>query len=128
MPLSHAKALSRLVAKAMDEKKANDIVCLDLRPLAHAVCDFFVIGTALNRPHMESLQEAIEKKVYTHRKEKPYLRSPASSHEWIVIDYMDVMVHLFTADKRAFYQLETLWGDALCVRYPVSSAKNTPLR
>jgi len=91
-----------------DAKKAEDLVWLDLRGES-TICDYFIIGSGLSVPHLKALSDHIETEL---RKEKIHPKGvdgfPTS--QWIILDYVDVLIHLFLKDKRRFYSLETLWG------------------
>jgi ribosome-associated protein len=103
------KGVAQSVAAA-EEKKAQDIVVLDLRP-AKAFTDFFVICTGANTRQVQAIADEISE---TLRKAglKPSLVEGKSHAEWVLVDYFDFVVHVFTPSTREFYGLERLWGDA----------------
>ena len=96
---------------ALEDKKAEDIVVLDLAGIS-SFTDFFVICSATSEPQLKAIANEIE----TRLKEDRGLRAAAidgfPASQWIVLDYLEVVVHIFHRDKRAFYSLEDLWGDA----------------
>jgi ribosome-associated protein len=110
-PLS-SEALSRLVSEGMLEKKGQDIVILDLRKLKGAVTDFFVICSGTSDTQVEALMNSVEEQVYKSAKVEPWRTEGKANREWIVLDYVDVVAHIFKKDRRTFYGLEELWGDA----------------
>jgi ribosome-associated protein len=106
-PLSRI-AVARRVAEVASEKQATDVVVLDLRPLK-AFTDFFVIVTATSPPHMEALIEEMGKAL--GEAGCPLLhREGEAQGGWVVLDYGDVVVHLFLAPQRAYYRLEEHWA------------------
>jgi ribosome-associated protein len=99
-----------LAITAALEKKATDVVVLDLRK-ASAFTDFFVICTAGNARQIEAIAEAVQASL-RGRGTKPALIEGLRHSEWVLIDYFDFIVHIFTPATREFYGLERLWGDA----------------
>lgn len=95
-------------------KKAEDLIWLDVRGES-SVCDYFIIGSGLSEPHLKALSDHIEMEL---RKEKIYPKGVDGfpSSQWVVLDYVDVLVHLFLKDKRRFYGLETLWDSTKRVK------------
>lgn len=108
-------ALTRVVAAAR-EKKAIDMVVLDLRP-SHAFTDFFVICTGANTRQVQAIADGVREGLAKHGL-KPSLVEGESNAEWVLIDYFDFIVHVFTPRTREFYGLDRLWGDAERVEIP----------
>ena len=109
----NSKELSKIVVQGMQEKKATDIVVIDLRGVKNAVSDYFVICTGTSDTQLDAISESVEKEVYKYTGEFPWHREGKENKEWVLIDYVDVVAHVFKKDKRAFYGLEDLWGDAV---------------
>ena len=107
-----SKHLADLIVSGMQEKKANDIVCLDLRKLKNAVTDYFIICHAESRTHIEAIAGAVEEFVQRKNDELPYHREGFENAEWILLDYINVVAHIFNREKREFYNIERLWADA----------------
>jgi len=107
--------LTTVLAAALD-KKAVDLVVLDLRS-ASAFTDFFVIATALNVRQSQAIADAVEESL-AKKGVKPALTEGYSRGEWILLDYFDFIVHVFTPATRTFYDLERLWGDAKRIEVP----------
>jgi ribosome-associated protein len=107
-----AEALSKVIVKGMEERKASDIVVMDLRGLKNSFTDFFVICSGNSDTQIEAISESVESEVQKTNKEKPWRSEGKNNKEWILIDYVNVVVHVFLKDKRQFYGLEELWGDA----------------
>lgn len=100
------------IVLGMQEKKAKEIVCIDLRPLKNAVTDFFIVCHADSRTHIESIARSIEEYVFTKTKEDPIYKEGFTNAEWILLDYTNVVAHIFLKEKRDFYGIERLWADA----------------
>ena len=107
-----SKELSQIVAKGMLEKKAMEIVILDLQGISQAVADFFVICSGNTVNQVDAITDSVEETVFKLTEEDPWRKEGKSNREWILLDYVDVVVHIFRKDRREFYALEDLWGDA----------------
>ncbi|WP_345164647.1 ribosome silencing factor [Nibribacter koreensis] len=104
--------LAELVVKGMQERKAADIVVLNLKSLKNAVADYFIIASASSDTQLDAIATSVEDEVFKLTKEYPWQSEGRTNREWVVLDYVDVVVHVFLKDKRSFYALEELWGDA----------------
>jgi ribosome-associated protein len=104
------------VVKGMIEKKAMDIQILDLRKVKHAIADFFVLCSGNSDTHIDAITESVEKEVIKASAQKPWKKEGHQNKEWILIDYVDVVAHVFNVEKRSFYALEKLWADAEITR------------
>jgi ribosome-associated protein len=107
-----SKELSQLVVNGMEDRKAEEIVLMDLRDVKGAVTDFFVLCSGNSDTQIESIAESIEKEIHEAISENPWRKEGFTNKEWILIDYVNVVAHIFKKDKRQFYGLEDLWGDA----------------
>ncbi|MEQ6121092.1 ribosome silencing factor [Reichenbachiella sp. MALMAid0571] len=107
-----SKELTDIVVNGMAEKKASDIRILDLRDVKNAVADFFVICSANSDTQIDAISESVEAEVYKMTQTNPWKKEGKTNKEWILIDYVDVVAHIFRKDRRDFYSLEELWGDA----------------
>jgi len=107
-----SKDLSELVAKGMVEKKGLDIAILDLRNVKNSITDFFVICSGNSDTQIDALANSVEDEVYKISKTEPWQKEGKANGEWILIDYVDVVAHIFNKDRRKHYDLEELWGDA----------------
>ena len=110
LTLSSLEPAVRAAAEAAREKKAGDIVVLDLRGLA-AFTDYFVICTGTSRRQMESVADQVEESLKA-LSQRPSHKEGYPRGEWVLMDYVDFVVHIFTAKSREYYDLERLWGDA----------------
>ena len=108
--------LSQVVVKGMKEKKAEDVVLLDLRKVSNSVADYFVICSGTSDTHIEAIADSVDKEVSAVDGESPWHREGVNNKTWVLLDYVDVVVHIFNKDKRSFYELEELWGDAKITR------------
>ncbi|TXK51601.1 ribosome silencing factor [Pontibacter qinzhouensis] len=104
--------LADIVVKGMQEKKAADIVVINLKSLKNAVSDYFVIASASSDTQLDAIASSIEEVVFKATRQNPWQTEGRMNKEWILLDYVDVVAHIFLKDKREFYALEELWGDA----------------
>lgn len=107
----NSEELSQLVVKGMEEKKAEDIVIMDLRDVKGSVTDFFVICSGTSDTQIESIAKSIELEV-EKQDESAWRKEGFTNREWILIDFVNVVAHIFRKDRRDFFGLEDLWGDA----------------
>ena len=107
-----SEKLADLVVKGMQEKKATDIVVMDLREVKNAVADFFVLCSGNSDKQLSAISDSVDEFVYKDLKENPWHTEGKNNKEWMLLDYISVVVHIFKKDRRDFYSLEKLWGDA----------------
>ena len=108
----NSEKLSRLIVRGMQEKKAADIVVLDLRKVKNAVADFFVICSGNSDKQLDAIANSIDEEVFKALKEDPWHMEGKNNKEWMLLDYINVVAHIFKKEQRGFYALEKLWGDA----------------
>ena len=96
----------------MLEKKALDISVLDLREVKNAIADYFVICSGNTENQVDAITDSIEDEVNKGSRQNPWHKEGVQNKEWILLDYLDVVCHIFRKDKREFYDLEAFWGDA----------------
>ncbi len=106
----HSLQIARLCAQAADNKKGEDILVLDVREIS-SVSDYFVIVTGQSEPHLKAVRNEIEAKLKEMGASCKGIDGFPHS-QWVVMDYFDVLVHIFAKEPREFYALERLWGDA----------------
>lgn len=104
--------LISLILKGIEEVKGNDIEILDLREIENTVCDYFVICSGTSNTQVNAIVNSVSKTVSKAAHEKPWHVEGAENSEWILMDYVSVVVHVFQKQIREFYDLEGLWGDA----------------
>jgi ribosome-associated protein len=110
--LDEAERLRNSIVDGMIEKKAKEIVCIDLRNIKNAVTDFFIICHADSKAHVDAIAKSIEEFVSKKQGEEPFHREGQANSEWILIDYLNVVAHVFRQEQREFYGIERLWADA----------------
>ena len=117
-----SKKLAQLCRDYADNKKAEDIVILDVRELS-SVADYFVICSGSSEPHLRAISDEILDKLREEQNLRPRAIDGTLQTAWIVLDYFDVIVHIMKTEVREKYDLEALWGDAPRVRPRKSRAK-----
>jgi len=104
--------ISELAIHGIQEKKGNDIVRLDLRNINSSVTDYFVICHADSTTQVKAIANSIEDEIFKAIQQEPWRKEGLEYGEWILLDYINVVIHVFRTDKREFYGVEELWGDA----------------
>lgn len=110
-------SIALTLAQGMAEKKAEDIKILDMRDVAGASSDFFVISHATSDKQVEAIADSAEEELFEATKERPWHREGYENLEWVLLDYINVVAHVFQKEKREFYAVEDLWGDAKIVPF-----------
>ena len=105
--------LSSYIADCMENKKAEEIRIIDLKKIKNSVTDYFVLATGNSNTHVDSIADGIEADVYKKYKEIPWKKEGKDNSEWVLIDFVNVVAHVFDEEKRNLYNLETLWGDGI---------------
>ncbi len=106
-----ARTLAAHVVDAVIDKKGHDVVVMDMRQVS-GVADYFVVCTGDSELQIKAIADAVEDRLKTEFRERPWHKEGYEHRQWVLIDYVDVVVHVFNEEKRAFYDLERLWGDA----------------
>jgi ribosome-associated protein len=114
---SSAEVLNELIISLIQDKKGNNILSLDLRHIPEAIADYFIICHALSTTQVRAITDHIDEEVKKQVGLKPYHLEGRANAEWCLIDFGDVIVHVFQQEKREFYQLEDLWSDAMIKHY-----------
>jgi ribosome-associated protein len=115
--LTRNSKIVKSIIHAIQEKKGENIVSLDLRKIPEAVADFFIICQANNNIQLKAIADFIEEDVKEKCLESPYKREGRQGQQWILIDYVNVVVHIMLQESRKFYQLEEMWSDALIMEH-----------
>ncbi len=115
---SQSEQLYNAIVEGMQENKANDIVVLDLRELDGAITEFFVICSGDSDTHVDGIANSISRHVRKEMKEKPWKIEGKTNSDWVLLDYVNVVGHIFYKDKRSFYDIEELWSDATRTNIP----------
>jgi len=119
-----SKKLAQLCRDYADNKKAEDIVVLDVRKIS-SVTDYFVICSGSSEPHLRAIVNEISDRLFDEHGEKPRAHDGAAQGNWVVLDYVDVIVHVMHPETRERFDLEGLWSDAPKVRARKSTAAAT---
>ena len=106
------ESLVATIVSAMDSVKGKEIVTLDLRETGTSVTDYFVICHANSKTQVDAIADKVIDMAWEKEHVKPYHLEGRDNTEWILIDFVDVVVHIFLQSARSFYQLEELWADA----------------
>ena len=110
--LTRNSKLFKTIIKAIQDKKGEQIVSLDLRKISEAVSDFFIVCEANNQPQLRAIADAVLDEVRTKCTENPFQHEGKQTLQWVLIDYVNVVVHIMLPDTRKFYKLEEMWSDA----------------
>ena len=113
---NYTKQLVDTIIEGMQEVKAHDIVCLDLKEIPNSITDYFVICHGDSSTQVESIAKSVEKVTSEQLSEKPFHKEGTQNSLWILMDYISIMVHIFYKDTRDHYDLESLWSDALTIK------------
>ncbi|MDT0642460.1 ribosome silencing factor [Zunongwangia sp. F363] len=100
------------IIKGIEEVKGNDIDILDLREIENTVCDYFIICNGSSNTQVNAIVNSVQKSVSKALKDKPWHIEGSENAEWVLMDYVNVVVHVFQRHIREFYDIESLWGDA----------------
>jgi ribosome-associated protein len=112
-----SEQLCDLVINGMQEKKGFDIVRMDLRKIHNSITDFFVICSGSSDTQIDAIASSVDDEVFKSSNQDPWHKEGIQNKEWILLDYVDVVVHVFRKDRREFYDIESLWGDAEIAYY-----------
>ena len=110
--LTKNSKLVKTIINAIQEKKGENIISLDLRKVNEAVADFFIICEATSQPQVRAIAEFVEHEMKTKCDEYPYRHEGLKNLQWVLIDYVNVVVHVMLTENRKFYKLEEMWSDA----------------
>lgn len=110
--LTRNSKIIKTIIEAIKDKKGVHIVSLDLRKINEAVADFFIVCEATSQPQVRAIADNVEKMVKEKCGENPYRHEGYSKLQWVLIDYVNVVVHIMQHETRKFYRLEEMWSDA----------------
>jgi ribosome-associated protein len=111
--LTKNSKIFKTIIQSIQEKKGENIVSLDLRKIHEAVADFFVICEAGNHTQIKAIADFVEEHVKKTCGELPYKHEGIQALQWVVIDYINIVVHIMLPESRRFYKLEEMWSDAV---------------
>lgn len=112
-----AARLVNAIIEGIQQVKGKDIVHLDMRDVPNTVCDHFIICHGDSDTQVEAISNSVLKHAQETANEKPWHREGERNAEWVLMDFVNVVVHIFHRDKRGYYALEDLWGDAARTSY-----------
>jgi len=111
--LAKNSKIIKVIIQAIQEKKGEKIISLDLRKIQEAVADFFIVCEAGSTTQVRAIADFIEAEVKEKAGEIPYMHEGRQVLQWVVIDYINVVIHIMLPDSRRFYKLEEMWSDAV---------------
>ena len=115
--LNRKSKILKTIIKGIQEKKGEHIISLDLRKIPEAVADFFIICEANNQPQIRAISDHVEDMVKQCCGESPYHYEGKKNLQWVLIDYVNIVVHIMVPEQRKFYKLEEMWSDAPLEEY-----------
>ena len=104
--------LTKQIVNTIEDAKGKEIVTLDLRNIETSICDFFIVCTGTSNTHVKSIENKIKKMISKKLGEKPINVEGSLTADWILMDYYNVVIHIFQKQTREFYKIEDFWGDA----------------
>ena len=110
--LTRNSKLFKTIINAIRNEKGENIVSLDLRKVQEAVADFFIVCEASSNVQVKAIADAVEEEVKQKCEELPYRHEGYQALQWVLIDYVNIVVHIFQQENRRFYKLEEMWNDA----------------
>jgi ribosome-associated protein len=110
--LTRNSKIFKTIIKAIQDKKGDNIVSLDLRKIPEASADFFIVCQASSSPQIKAIADNIEDQVKQEIGELPYKHEGRQTAQWVLIDYVNIVVHVMHPETRKFYKLEEMWSDA----------------
>ena len=109
------------IVMGISDVKGQDIEMIDLRKIENRICDFYIICSGSSNTHVSAILDSVKKKVSKTLKEKPSHTEGEENAEWILLDYINVVVHIFQKQVRDFYRIEELWGDCKTNMIPIKN-------
>ena len=118
--INKTNILLKNIINAIQDIKGKEIISLDLREIESAICKYFVVCTGTSNTHANAIESNIKKITIENINEKPWHVEGSNNGEWILMDYSDIVVHIFQQKTRDFYNIEDFWGDAKFINYKAS--------
>jgi ribosome-associated protein len=109
---SNADQLITTILSGIEDVKGKEITILDLRDIENTVCDYFIICEGTSNTQVNAIVNSVQKKVSKELKDNPWHVEGSDNAEWVLLDYINVVVHVFQKHIRQYYDIESLWGDA----------------
>jgi ribosome-associated protein len=126
--LTRSSKILKVITKAIQDKKGENIISMDLRKIPEAVADFFVICEATSTTQVKAIADYIEVMVKENCGENPYHHEGHGAMQWIIVDYINVVVHIFQPETRKFYKLEDMWSDAVVEEFKDEEPVKKPVK
>ena len=104
--------IEELIIQALIEKQGIDIKCINLKKINHVYFDYFIVCSGNSKPHVETLCDFVQEQTQRLANTKPVHVEGLENKEWVLLDYFNVLVHIFQPEAREFYNIEALWNDA----------------
>ena len=117
---SNVDQLISVIISGIEDVKGQNINILDLREIENTVCDYFIICEGTSNTQVNAIVNSIQKKVSKETKDKPWHIEGSDNAEWVLMDYVNVVVHVFQKHIREYYDIESLWGDAITTEIKTS--------
>ena len=117
---SNADQIISVIISGIEDVKGQNINILDLREIENTVCDYFIICEGTSNTQVNAIVNSIQKKVSKETKDKPWHIEGSENAEWVLMDYVNIVVHVFQKQTREYYDIESLWGDAVTTEIKTS--------
>jgi ribosome-associated protein len=117
---TNADQLISVILSGIEDVKGQNISILDLREIENTVCDYFIICEGTSNTQVNAIVNSVQKKVSKETKDKPWHIEGGDNAEWVLMDYVNVVVHVFQKHIREYYDIESLWGDAVTTEIKTS--------
>ena len=117
---SNADQIISVIISGIEDVKGQNINILDLREIENTVCDYFIICEGTSNTQVNAIVNSIQKKVSKETKDKPWHIEGSDNAEWVLMDYVNIVVHVFQKHTREYYDIESLWGDAVTTEIKTS--------
>lgn len=111
--LTKNSRIFKAIIHAIQEKKGQNIVSLDLRKIPEAVADFFIICEASSTTQVKAIADFVEEHIWENCDERPYKHEGIQALQWVLLDYVNIVIHIMLPESRRFYKLEEMWSDAV---------------
>tara|TARA_B100000902_G_C27248085_1_gene883689 strand:+ start:250 stop:630 length:381 start_codon:yes stop_codon:yes gene_type:complete len=121
--LDKTDILMEYIINIIQDAKGQEIISLDLRSIDSSICKYFIVCTGTSNTHVNSIEGHVKKKISQELGEKPKNTEGKNIAEWILMDYYDIIVHIFQEQTRKFYNIEDFWGDAKIKNYREETIK-----
>ena len=113
--------LKETIVEGLKDGKAKDVVCIDMRKINGSICDYFIIAHGDSATHIDGINRSVYKRCVKDLNEKPWKEEGKGNSEWILMDYVNVVAHIFYKETRSIYNIEDLWG---CLLYTSPSPRD----